>query len=218
MTRRGGRTRLIGVTLGVACLLFGTQAEGRVRHHRFPRRCCGYTPSGDPFDTNIPPPIVPEQAPSFVVPPGFGPESEPPFVPDASPRLGPAPFPQGFVLDVPIKPDEREGNGGKNPGQLTRYRQIADALAACWHPPAEFDDHRWNQVTLRVSFKRDGTVNGLPRIPYTDEGLTTEARSDLRTSLIAALNACVPLSLSPSLGSAIAGQIFALRFTEQDQD
>ena len=39
-----------------------------------------------------------------------------------------------------------------------------------------------------------------------------------RDALMAALNACVPLSLSPSLGSAVAGQIFALRFIEQDQN
>lgn len=218
MKRCGARRRLFGALLGFACVLAGSQAEGRPRHHRFLRGCCGYAPDADPFDTDVPPPFVPEEAPSFVVPPGFGPESEPPFVPDASPRPGPAPYPQGFVLDVPIKPEESDRNRDRPSTQLTSYRQVADTLAACWRPPAEFGDRPWRQVTLRVSFKRDGTINGMPRIPYTDEGLTPEARSDLRTSLMAALNACLPLPLSPSLGSAVAGQIFALRFIEQDQD
>jgi hypothetical protein len=122
------------------------------------------------------------------------------------------------VLDVPTPTGQDDRPPENRVGQLARYRQVADTLAQCWRPPAEFDGRPWGQVTLRVSFKRDGTVNGMPLIPHVPEGLTQAARSDLRQSLMTALRRCTPLNLSPSLGGAIAGQIFALRFIEQEPE
>lgn len=208
-------------TLGAAAMLSlmaaaSQQAQSTPRH-RHCYHCRGWPMEVNPFGIFIArEPFYPEQ-PSLLPPPGFEPESEPPFVPEASPAPGPAPYPQGFALDVPIKPGDAD-NSGKPLQPLTRYRDVANALASCWNPPAHFGDRLWRQATLRVSFKRDGNVNGSPRIPYVDQGLTGDARSDLTQSLMGALQRCTPLPFSPGLGAAIAGQVFALRFIEQDQD
>lgn len=117
-------------------------------------------------------------------------------------------LPHGFALTVPmgagLKPDA--------PATVTRFVDVGHALGACWVPPA---DETWSAVTLRVSFKRDGSVNGLPRVPFVDAA-DTEQKSELAQSVLAALKTCTPLPFSPSLGSAVAGEIFAIRFVNQD--
>ena len=203
----GGRTGLI---LLLALLAPSHETAARPRHCH---GCRGFPIEVDPFGVVIPREPFLQEPPSGLSP-DYGPEYEPPLVPEPSPSPGPAPFPQGFSLDVPVKPSATDL---AKPQQLNRYRQVADAIAQCWNPPARFADQPWRQITLRVSFKRDGTVNGMPRIPYVDEGLTGTARSDLTQSLLGALRRCTPLPFSPGLGGAIAGQVFALRFIEQDQ-
>jgi hypothetical protein len=162
-------------------------------------------------------PFIPDLPPPSGYPPifNFPEEDAPPFAePTPRPDAIPYPYPQGFVLDALTETSDDPPS--PDPGRaLNRYREVADALGRCWRPPSSFAGQHWNTVTLRVSFKRDGTVNGLPRIPYADPGLTADARSGLNRSLIAALQRCTPLNVTPGLGAAIAGQIFALRFIEQ---
>lgn len=106
------------------------------------------------------------------------------------------------------------GAGPRNaPATLGRFVDVGQALGACWRPP---DDLSWSIVTLRLSFRRDGAVNGEPRIPYTQAG-SAQQKSDLAHSLLGALKRCTPLPFSPSLGSAIAGEIFAISFIHQDR-
>ena len=47
------------------------------------------------------------------------------------------------------------------PPLVTRVHGIATGIAACWRPPHEDD-----QVTVRVSFTREGAVIGEPRIVF----------------------------------------------------
>ncbi|MDX7952911.1 hypothetical protein P7D22_17230 [Lichenihabitans sp. Uapishka_5] len=174
----------------------------------------------DPFfDDGFYGPVFPELPPPSGYPPILTfPQDEGTDVYEATPRPPsiPSPYPQGFVLDVPMRSDP-DGSEPVAPfGVLNTYRAVADALGRCWRPPPRFAGQRWTTVTLRVSFKRDGSVNGMPRIPYADPGLTADARSGLNQSLTAALQRCTPLKVTPGLGSAIAGQIFALRFIEQE--
>ena len=125
-------------------------------------------------------------------------------------QVGPRPpLAHGFQLTVPV------GSGAtfKVPATLGRYVDVGQALGACFAPPS---DVTWGAITLRVSFRRDGSVFGDPRIPYSDAD-TPEQKSELARSLLAGLKRCTPLPLSPSLGGAVAGEIFAIRFTHQDQ-
>jgi hypothetical protein len=138
----------------------------------------------------------------FCGPPWFYPE----------PEIDVPSLPHSFVLTVPVGgPGERSA-----PSRLDRYADVGSALGACWKPAADVDGKPWRAVTIRVAFKRDGTIFGLPRIPFADAG-SAQAKADLAQSLLGALQHCTPLPFSPSLGAAIAGEIFAIRFTNQDQ-
>ena len=169
----------------------------RLRFHLFPRR---------PRILPIPPlPDLPLQTPDQIPPPDFAVPSAP-----EGTQAEPSFLPQGFTLTVAMGP----GPIPPPPSPLTRYPQVATALGACWRPPAASDDANWTDITMRVSFRRNGSVNGTPRIPYVGAG-TAQAKADLAESLLGALRACVPLPFSPSLGSAIAGEIYAIRFTNR---
>ncbi len=174
-----------------------TVVQHRIRHlrphfgfrHRFP------VPQPATFDF---------PRPDELAPPDLG---EPP-VSGSPPIEEEVPLPHGFALTVPVG----SGSGTAAPSLIGRYAEAGKALGACWHPPA---GRAWSSVTLRVSFKRDGTIYGMPRIPFTD-ARSPDDKSQVAQSLMAALKQCTPLPLSASLGSAIAGEIFAIRFINQD--
>ena len=84
---------------------------------------------------------------------------------------------------------------------------VARSIAACWRPP-----HEGDEITLRMSFRRDGTVFGKPRITYMKSVGGLDGEAALATSIYAALAACEPLRFTPSLGAAIAGRTFLIRF------
>ncbi len=123
------------------------------------------------------------------------------------------PLPEGFALTVQVP--RAPASPRPVSARLDRYPQIADFLGRCWDPGSVVGDHHWGAITVRVSFKRDGSVNGLPRITYVDRLADKSVDADLRRSLLAALAQCTPLPLSGPLGQAIAGQIFTIRFVQK---
>ena len=154
---------------------------------------------------NLPPRLLPSPPPDTFLQPE-GPAPQPPV--QGAPEDLPA-FAHGFHLTVTV------GTGRRFdvPPRLDRFREVGQALGRCFTPP---DGFAWGSVTLRVSFRRDGTVFGLPRVPYSDAA-TADRKSDLALSLLAGLKRCTPLPLSPSLGAAVAGEIFAIRFIHEDK-
>jgi hypothetical protein len=90
---------------------------------------------------------------------------------------------------------------------VTRVHGIATGLAACWRPPHDDD-----QVTLRVSFTREGAVIGEPRIVFVRSSVGWADDAALADSMMSAIRDCTPLHFSARLGSAIAGQVLAIRF------
>ena len=111
--------------------------------------------------------------------------------------------PASAGMAPPEKTEKREA-----PGTLQTLRDVAPALARCWTPPAIGGG---GEVTVRLSFNRMGAIIGAPRIYYT-RTVEPEQRRLLQASLLSALAHCGPLPFSPSLGAAIAGQVFAIRF------
>ena len=90
---------------------------------------------------------------------------------------------------------------------VTRVHGIATGLAACWRPPHDDD-----QVTVRVSFTRDGAVIGDPRIVFVQSSGGRADDPALVHSMVTAIRDCTPLHFSAQLGSAIAGQVLDIRF------
>lgn len=120
----------------------------------------------------------------------------------------PPSLPHSFALTVPVRGSDTPAV----PATLNRYAEVGRALSVCWIPQP---DAAWSAITVRLAFRRDGTIYGVPRIAFVDAG-TAEAKSALAQSLLAALKACKPLPFSASLGAAVAGEIFAIRFVHQD--
>jgi hypothetical protein len=93
------------------------------------------------------------------------------------------------------------------PPLIARVHGIATGIAACWRPPHDDD-----QVTVRLSFTRDGAVIGDPRIVYARSSGGAAGDSGLAQSMLSAIRECTPLHFSTQLGSAIAGQVLDIRF------
>jgi hypothetical protein len=90
---------------------------------------------------------------------------------------------------------------------IARVHGVATGIAACWRPPHDDD-----QVTVRLSFTRDGVVIGEPRIVFARSSGGRPDDGALADSMLAAIRECTPLHFSPRLGSAIAGVVLAIRF------
>jgi hypothetical protein len=91
-------------------------------------------------------------------------------------------------------------------GSVDLPQEVGPSIAACWRAP-----HKGDQITVQLSFRRDGTIFGKPRINYVKpmDSLRTQA---LTESIFKALDACLPLRFAPRLAANIAGQVFVIRF------
>ena len=99
------------------------------------------------------------------------------------------------------------GAGAAHRAPVSRVHSIATGLAACWRPP-----HRNDQVTVRVSFTREGAVIGEPRIVFVRSAGGRAGDAALASSMLTAIRHCTPLDFSAELGSAIAGQVLDIHF------
>ena len=90
---------------------------------------------------------------------------------------------------------------------VTRVHGIATGIAACWRPPHDDD-----QVTVRLSFTREGAVIGEPKIVFVRSSGGRAGNSALARSMLRAIRDCTPLHFSAQLGSALAGQVLDIRF------
>jgi hypothetical protein len=96
--------------------------------------------------------------------------------------------------------------------RLERLDQIGPWISRCWRPPFEEPIGRFNEVTVRFSFRRDGTVLGQPTITFASRELPESVREAYRMVAVQMLARCSPVPLSDKLGSAIAGRPFTMRF------
>jgi hypothetical protein len=80
-------------------------------------------------------------------------------------------------------------------------------LGSCWRPPHDDD-----QLTVRISFTREGAVIGESKIAFVQSSGGPADDAQLADSMMAAIRDCTPLRFSARLGSAIAGRVLAIRF------
>ncbi|QWG21157.1 TonB C-terminal domain-containing protein [Bradyrhizobium sediminis] len=99
-------------------------------------------------------------------------------------------------------------------GRLQRLDTIRDVFArlhSCWKPPPA---SRANpiDITVIVSFNREGAILGHPRITYESANATDNDRLAYRIAVMEALQRCTPLPFTEGLGGAVAGRPFAVPF------
>jgi hypothetical protein len=84
--------------------------------------------------------------------------------------------------------------------------EVGPSIAACWRAP-----HQGDQVTVQLSFRRDGSIFGKPRVNYV-KPMNVGSTEALTKSIFKAIDACLPLQFTPRLAAYIAGQVFVIRF------
>jgi hypothetical protein len=113
--------------------------------------------------------------------------------------------------------DATSDSAGANDGaehKLNTIRDLFDALRACWVPPPQEEARHGMQMAVRLSFKRDGEIIGMPRVTYTSPDAPADARDVYHEAIEAALGRCTPLPFTAGLGGALAGRPIAIRFVD----
>jgi hypothetical protein len=107
--------------------------------------------------------------------------------------------------------------GEHRPDAEHRLDTIADlfgALRACWLPPPQDEARPGMQMSVRLSFTRNGQMLGAPRVTYTSPDAPPAARDLYRDAIMAALTRCTPLPFTAGLGGALAGRPVAIRYVD----
>jgi hypothetical protein len=121
---------------------------------------------------------------------------------------------------VAAAPDGKAADDKDKNAADRRLNTIGDmfaALRACWVPPVEDESRPGTQLSVRLSFKRNGEPVGPPRVTYVSPGTPADVRKTYLDAVTASLNRCTPLPFSRGLGGALAGRPIAIRFIDDRQ-
>jgi hypothetical protein len=109
------------------------------------------------------------------------------------------------MLAAVLLPALAAGEPARPKGPLNTLADVRRALQGCWQWPPRAEARAGMELTVRLSFKRDGEIFGA-RITYQSRNVSEEERALYHGALLQALSRCSPLPLSPGLGEAIAGR------------
>jgi hypothetical protein len=123
-------------------------------------------------------------------------------------RFQPSPsLPQSFNSII------RPPSGEEPLRQINTLNDIGRAMQACWQPTGV--RYSGQEVTIRISFKRNGEVLGKPMITHYREGEPDAANREAFTQAVReALVRCSPMPFTDKLGAAVAGRPFTFRFID----
>ena len=97
------------------------------------------------------------------------------------------------------------------PQQLDTIKDIFAKLYSCWQPPPASRANPMD-ITVIVSFNREGAILGQPRITYESANAGDNDRIAYRTAVMETLQRCTPLPFTEGLGGAVAGRPLAVTF------
>jgi hypothetical protein len=97
------------------------------------------------------------------------------------------------------------------PQQLNTLKDVFAKLHSCWEPPPASRANPMD-ITVIVSFNREGAILGQPRITYESEQASDNDRLAYRIAVMETLQRCTPLPFTEGLGGAVAGRPFAVLF------
>jgi hypothetical protein len=103
----------------------------------------------------------------------------------------------------------------QQPLTLNTLKDLGAALRACWTPPPLAQSRAGMQITVQLSFKRNGELLGNPRITFETAGATDDERLAYRIAVAETLKRCMPLPFTAALGNAVAGRPFTMRFMDE---
>jgi hypothetical protein len=97
---------------------------------------------------------------------------------------------------------------------LNTLKDLVAALRACWVPPPIDQSRAGMQITVQMSFRRNGELFGQPRITFESAGASDDERLAYRIAVAKMLKRCAPLPFTDALGNALAGRPFTMRFID----
>src|SRR5712675_2205237 len=98
------------------------------------------------------------------------------------------------------------------PGQVDNIKEAFARFRTCWKPPPPSQANPDVEITAIVTFRRDGSILGHPKITYESENATDNDRLLYRVAVMEALQRCTPMPFSEGMAGAVAGRPFAVQF------
>jgi hypothetical protein len=93
--------------------------------------------------------------------------------------------------------------------------ELGAALRACWVPPPLDQARPGMQITVQMTFRRNGELFGKPRITFESPGATDDDRLTYRVAVAEMLKRCAALPFTDAFGNAVAGRPFTMRFIDE---
>jgi hypothetical protein len=103
------------------------------------------------------------------------------------------------------------------PEKLDTLKDVVVKLHSCFKPPP-LSQANPIDITVIVSFNRQGAILGQPRITYETEQASDNDRLQYRIAVMEALQRCTPLPFTEALGGAVAGRPFAIPFRTRKRE
>lgn len=94
---------------------------------------------------------------------------------------------------------------------LDTLADVKQAIRSCWRWPPVNAIRTGMELTVRLSFKRDGEIFGA-RVTYQSPDVSDDERLLYYRALVLSIRRCTPLPVTPELGEAIAGRPFYFHF------
>jgi hypothetical protein len=111
----------------------------------------------------------------------------------------------GVMLSAPVSAQARK--------PLDTLADVKQAIRSCWRWPPIKAIRTGMELTVRLSFKRDGEIFGA-RVTYQSPDVSEDERVLYYRALVLTIKRCSPLPVTPALGEAIAGRPFFFRFVD----
>src|SRR5262245_43552100 len=97
---------------------------------------------------------------------------------------------------------------------INTLNELEAALLACWVPPPIAQSRPGMQITVLMSFKRNGELFGQPRITFQSSDASDVERESYQTAVAETLKRCASLPFTEAFGSRMAGQPLTMRFVD----
>src|ERR1700756_827150 len=97
---------------------------------------------------------------------------------------------------------------------INTLTDLEAALLACWVPPPLEQSRRGMQITVLMSYKRNGELFEQPRIVFQSREASKAERSSSRIAVAKMFKRCASLPFTEALESAVAGQPFTMTLVD----
>ena len=100
---------------------------------------------------------------------------------------------------------------------INTLNELEATLLDRWVPPPIEQSRPGMQITVLISFKRNGELFGQPRITFQWGDASDAERASYRTAVVETLKRCASLPFTEAFGNGMAGEPLAMRFVD-DRD